>query len=409
MILTNKINKIALILACVLLLTACGSQSPDKTDSPSGSDNASFQNEEESGNPASFPYAGTAQNSASSPNAETTENPVNAPGMTAAWDASASENTGSQTSAAGAPGEGTPLALHGALHVDGERLVDQNGDGVRLCGVSTHGLAWFPQYVNYDAFQTLRDDWQVNCVRLAMYTAEYGGYCSGGDRDALKALVQSGVEYASDLGMYVIIDWHILSDQDPNVYKQDSISFFEEMSAQYADYDNVLYEICNEPNGYATWSSVKSYAEEVIPVIRANDSDAVVLVGTPTWSQDIDQAAADPLSFDNIMYTLHFYAATHKDYLRDRLETCVSGGLPVFVSEFGICDASGNGSNDPESASQWMELLEQYDISCVYWNLANKNESSSAIRSDCAATAGWQEDELSEAGKWIREYYRSRP
>ena len=199
----------------------------------------------------------------------------------------------------------------------------------------------------------------------------------------------------------------ILTD-DPNVYKQDAKDFFTQMSSEFADHTNILYEICNEPNGYATWDSVKSYAEEVIPCIRANDEDAVILVGSPTWSQDIDKALANPLAFDNVMYTLHFYAATHKDDLRNRLENCVTNGLPVFVSEFGMCDASGNGGNDFDSAQKWIDLLDQYDISFICWNLANKNESSSVIRSDVSALSGWSEDQLSESGKWIRNTFRNK-
>ena len=307
-----------------------------------------------------------------------------------------------------APKDSTPVGIHGALRVDGSSLVDQNGDPFQLYGMSTHGIGWFPQYVNKDSFRTLRDDWNTNCVRIAMYTAEYNGYCTGGNKDDLKTLVQNGVDYATDLGMYVIIDWHILQDQDPNVYKSDAIDFFQEMSSTYADYDNVLYEICNEPNGYATWSSVKSYAEEVIPVIRENDSDAIILVGSPTWSQNIDQAASDPLDYDNIMYTLHFYAGTHKDDLRNRLDTCVSNGLPVFISEFGICDASGNGALDYDSAGKWMELIEKHNVSFFCWNLANKSESSSVFKANSSRTSDWTEDDLNESGKWFRDYCRSK-
>lgn len=299
----------------------------------------------------------------------------------------------------------TPVSLHGALSVKGTDLVDKNGEKFQLYGMSTHGIAWFPQYVNLDAFRTLRDDWNTNCIRLAMYTAEYGGYCSGEDREALKELVKGGVEYASELGMYVIIDWHVLNDQDPNVYKEDAVAFFREMSSAYADYENVLYEICNEPNGSATWDNIKAYASEVIPIIRENDSDAVILVGSPTWSQDIHQAAASPLEFDNIMYTLHFYAATHKDDLRSRMEECVGKGLPVFVSEFGMCDASGNGANDFEQTEKWLELIEKYNISFFCWNLANKDESSSVFLPSSAATSKWTEDDLNESGKWIRNYF----
>ena len=302
----------------------------------------------------------------------------------------------------------TPLAVHGALRVQGTKLVDEQGNPVRLTGMSTHGLAWFPQYVSQDTFLTLRDEWKTNCVRLALYTEEYNGYCSGGNKEELKALVRRGVEAATNLGMYVIIDWHVLNDHDPNVHKEDAKAFFAEMSALYQNQENVLYEICNEPNSSATWEQIKQYAGEVIPVIRANDPDAVIIVGTPTWSQDIHLAADSPLPYDNLLYALHFYAATHTDWLRERLTACVQRGLLVFVSEFGLCDASGNGNNDFVQARQWMDLLEQYDIGCINWNLANKAESSSVISPECTKISGWTDGELSEGGRWISGYWKEK-
>lgn len=301
--------------------------------------------------------------------------------------------------------DSTPVALHGRLKVENARLTDCHGEPFQLYGMSTHGIAWFPQYVNQDAFCSLRDDWNSNCIRLALYTDEYNGYCNGGNQKELKALVKNGVDYATGLGMYVIIDWHVLNDRDPNVHKTEALEFFKEMSALYQDHDNVLYEICNEPNSGVSWDSIKSYAREVIPAIRANDKDAVILVGTPTWSQDIDQAAASPLEYDNLLYTLHFYANTHTDWLRKRLESCIAQGLPVFVSEFGTCDASGNGGNNFDQTSQWLDLLDRNQISYCCWSLANKAETSSVIDPSCDKTSGWVPEELSETGRWIREYF----
>lgn len=303
----------------------------------------------------------------------------------------------------------TPFGQHGALHVENGKLTDADGNTVQLYGMSTHGIAWFPQYINYDSLRTLRDDWNTNCIRLAMYTEEYGGYCAGGDKEQLKQLVKDGVSYATELGMYVIVDWHILSDCDPNQNKDEAIAFFREMAEVFADNDNVLYEICNEPNGGTSWDSIKSYAEEVIPVIRAQKPDAVILVGTPTWSQEIDKAAASPLDDSNVMYTLHFYAGTHKDDLRNRLETCVQNGLPVFVSEFGMCDASGNGANDFVSTTKWLDLLNKYQISFCCWNLANKDESSSVFKASSTALSDWTDDDFNESGRWIRDYFRGMP
>lgn len=294
----------------------------------------------------------------------------------------------------------------GKLSVAGTGLADKDGNAVQLRGISTHGIAWFPDYINYDSFRTLRDEFGANVIRLAMYTGENGGYCTGGDKNALKKLIENGVSYATDLDMYVIIDWHILSDNNPNTYKTEAAAFFEEMSKKYADNDHVIYEICNEPNGGTGWEDVKSYAEEVIRVIRKNDRDAVILVGTPTWSQDVDKAAANPIDDDNLMYVLHFYAATHKDDLRNRMTAAIDGGLPIFISEFSICDASGNGGLDYDSANKWLDVINEYQISYVGWNLSNKNESSAILKPSCNKTSGYTRDDLSDSGKWLVESFQ---
>ena len=292
------------------------------------------------------------------------------------------------------PGTGsTPYSQHGKLSVNATTLTDEHGAVFQLQGVSTHGIGWFPQYVNEDTFAEL-ESWGVNAVRLAMYTAE-GGYCEGGDADKDKL---------KKLGMYVIIDWHVLNDHDPWTYADEAEKFFAEMSEKYKDYGNVIYEICNEPNSGPDWGSVKSYAEKIIPVIRENAPDAVIIVGTPTWSQDVDKAAADPITgYDNIMYALHFYADTHRDYLRDRMKKAVDGGLPVIVSEFGICDASGNGGNNYEEGNKWIEVMDDYNISYFIWNLSNKAETSALISSSCSKLSGFADSELSDSGRWYKE------
>lgn len=290
------------------------------------------------------------------------------------------------------------------LSLDGTHLVDNEGNPIQLRGVSTHGLAWFPQYVNQEFFTELHDEWNANVVRLAMYTAENGGYCSGGDKENLKQIVKDGVEYATNAGLYVIIDWHILQDNNPQTNKEEAKKFFEEMSKEFSDSDNVLYEICNEPNGGTSWTEIKSYAEEIIPIIRANDEEAIIIVGTPTWSQEVDKAVADPIKgYENIMYTLHFYAATHTDWLRERMENALSAGLPIFVTEFGTCDASGNGGIDINQSNEWIKTMDENGVSYVAWNLSNKNETSAIFKSDCQKTSGFTADDLTDNGKWIYE------
>ncbi|MGN0161398.1 MAG: cellulase family glycosylhydrolase [Lachnospiraceae bacterium] len=316
-------------------------------------------------------------------------------------------STDSKTSDSNPTSSDVLTTYQGKLSVEGTKLVNKDGKQVQLRGVSTHGLAWFPDYVNYESFKSLKETFGANVVRLAMYTAESGGYCSGGDQASLKKLVDDGVKYATDLSMYVIIDWHILSDGNPNTYKDAAKSFFDEVSKKYKDHDNVIYEICNEPNGGTSWADVKKYAEEIIPVIRKNDEDAVILVGTPTWCQDVDQVINNPIKDqENLMYVVHFYAATHKDDIRNRMTKALDAGIPVFISEFSICDASGNGGLDYDSANKWLETINKYGVSYVGWNLSNKNESSSIIKSSCSKTSGYTRDDLSDSGKWLVDTFK---
>jgi len=298
----------------------------------------------------------------------------------------------------------------GALQVIGTQLSDSEGNPVQLKGISTLGVVWYPEYINQECFAQFKNEWNMNIIRLAMYTAESGGYCTDGDQEYLKSLVKNGVKYATELDMYVIIDWHILSDGNPNTCIEEAKAFFEEMSSTYADHVNVLYEICNEPNGGTTWADIKAYAAEIIPIIRANDPDAVILVGTPNWSQYVDQAAADPITgYENLMYTLHFYAATHTDSLRSTLTSAVNAGLPIFVSEYGICDASGNGVLDIEQANQWISLLNSCQISYVMWNLSNRDESSAILKSSCTKNSNFTADDLNGSGLWLYEMLTGEP
>ncbi len=287
----------------------------------------------------------------------------------------------------------------GQLSVSGTNIVNENGKKVQLKGVSTHGIAWFPQYVNQSCFKSFKK-MGANTIRLAFYSDS--GYST-----SLYSKVEEGVNAATELGMYVIIDWHILNDGNPKTNQKKALKFFTYFSKKYGKQNNILYEICNEPNGDVTWErDIRPYANKMIQRIRKYDKKNIIIVGTPTWSQDVDAAAKKPLKQKNIVYTLHFYAATHKDDLRQKMKDAYDAGLPMLVTEFSICDASGNGSLDKSSAKQWMKLLNQYKIGYVAWNISNKNESSALIKSSCQKTGGFTKGNLSPSGKWIVKWWK---
>ena len=328
---------------------------------------------------------------------------------TGAQESEPEDTTPESTSAEAASGDPVPdgrarPSTCGRLQVKDGRLCDRNGESVILRGVSLNGLITSESFLNDQLFKELAEDDGVNLFRLPMYTYGMGtiGYCTKGDKEKHKADIAKGVELSKAHDMYVLIDWHILSDGDPNTYVEESERFFSEMAEKYCGYDNVLYEICNEPNG-VDWAAVKGYAEQVIPVIREKDPDAVIIVGNPDWSKDLYSVAADPLAFDNIMYTLHFYAATHGQEFRDMTKELSSKGLPIFVTEYGITAASGGTPRDIESADKWIELLEQERISYCMWAFSKVPEACSAIRNSVLTYNGYKTEDYTETGLWLLE------
>lgn len=297
----------------------------------------------------------------------------------------------------------SPVALHGKLSVKGKNIVDKKGKKFLIQGISTHSIKDYSQYINYDSFKYLKEELNCNTIRLALYSDPSVGY-----NKELHSKVDEGIKYATDLGLYVIIDWHILNDKDPNINKEFAKEFFEEMANKYKDYNNILYEICNEPNGDVSWDDVRNYALEMIPLIREIDNDSIIIIGTPNFCQKIEDAQNNPIEgYDNLLYSLHFYASSHKDTLRESLNKAYDKGLPIIVSEFGLSEASGNGEISEQEVNIWIDLLREKNIGYICWNLSNKNESCAMIKSDVQSVSGWNDEDLTQVGLWIKNKYNN--
>ena len=298
----------------------------------------------------------------------------------------------------------------GQLQVKDGKLCDAQGEPVMLRGVSLNGLVTGEKYLDPALFRELAEERGVNLVRLAMYTYGVGvvGYCTGGDQERHKADIALGVDCAREADLYVLLDWHILSDGDPNNYLEEAKAFFAEMAERFRGDPCVLYEICNEPNG-VDWPAVKRYAEAIIPVIREKDPDAVIIVGNPDWSKDLKSVAADPLAFDNILYTLHFYAASHGEEFRRMTEELSGQGLPIFVTEFGVTASNGGFPRDLEGADEWISLLEREKISWCLWSFSAAPEPCSVLRSSVLKHSGFTEEDFTDTGLWLWDTLAKHP
>ncbi|HEY0042778.1 MAG TPA: glycoside hydrolase family 5 protein [Flavisolibacter sp.] len=284
-----------------------------------------------------------------------------------------------------------PVKNHGQLSVEGVQLVDQYKKPVVLRGMSFGWHNYWPRFYNKEAVKWLADDWNCNVVRAAMGVEPDRGYIK--DPKGSTEKIMSVVDAAIEKGIYVIIDWH-----SHNINLQEAKTFFSDMATKYGRHPNVIYEIFNEPD-QESWSEVKAYAEEVIKVIRAIDPDNLILVGSPHWDQDVHLAADDPLTAQsNIMYTLHFYAATHKEDLRKRADYALQKGLPLFISESAGMEASGNGALNEEEWLRWINWAEDRKISWITWSVSDKDETCSVLKKSAAATGHWKDEDLKESG-----------
>lgn len=277
---------------------------------------------------------------------------------------------------------GTPVDVNGQLHVCGVNLCNRYDRPVQLRGMSTHGIQWFDACYDAASLDALANDWKSDLLRIAMYVQE-DGYET--DPAGFTRRVNDLVDMAEARGMYALIDFHTLTPGDPNANLDRAKTFFASVAARNAGKKNVIYEIANEPNG-VSWTAVKSYAEQVIPVIRAADPDAVVIVGTRGWSSlgvsdgsDESEVVNSPVDATNIMYAFHFYAASHKDAYRSTLSRAAAR-LPLFVTEFGTVSATGGGEMDRASTTAWLDLLDQLKISYANWTYSDAPESSAAFR-----------------------------
>jgi endoglucanase len=291
------------------------------------------------------------------------------------------------------------VKLHGPLKVSGTQLVDKNGEPVILRGMSFGWHNFWPRFYTAAAVQWLATDWSSTVVRAAMGVEPKNGYLEKPEES--KEKVKAVVDAAIKEGIYVIIDWH-----SHNINLKEAKAFFAEMAKTYGKYPNVIYEIFNEPD-QESWQEVKKYSTEVIAAIRAVDPDNIILVGNPHWDQDIHVVADDPLvGFSNILYTVHFYAATHKQQLRDRCQYALNKGIPIFISESAGMEASGDGPLNKVEWLKWIDFAEKNKISWVTWSVSDKNETCSVLLPSAGSQGKWEEKDLKESGKETRALLR---
>lgn len=296
------------------------------------------------------------------------------------------------------------VADHGQLRIEGTKIVDKNGETVQLRGMSFFWSQWMGQYYTAETVKWLKDDWQCNVVRAAMGVDEGGdAYIANPEREKQK--VYTVIDAAIAEGVYVIVDWHTHHGED---YITEAKTFFDEVSKKYGDSPNIIYETYNEPLDVSWINVLKPYHEEVLASIRQNDPDNIVICGTRTWSQRVDEVIGNTIDDPNVAYTLHYYSATHKQDLRNTAQQAIDNGIPIFVTEYGITEASGGGSFNANESKLWWDFLDENSIGWCNWSIADKEELSATLKPGASANGGWGENDLTEAGTSIKSEIKAK-
>ena len=287
------------------------------------------------------------------------------------------------------------VSENGLLQTSGNKIINKDGKQVAFKGMSLFWSQWYGQFYNAQDIQWLVSDWKVQIIRAAM-GVQSGGYNT--DRSQWN-LIQTVVDACIENGIYVIIDWHIGPDPPLEPLAKE---FWNMAATKYKNVPNVLFEIYNEPG--PDWGFVKAYHVNISGVIRDTGANNIIILGTCNWSQDVDVAANDRVPGDNLAYTLHFYAATHKQSLRDKAETALAAGIPLWITEWGTCEASGDGALDLNEAKTWLDWASQKGITTTNWGVYDKNESCASLKTGASSTGGWNSENLTETGQFVRKY-----
>jgi len=294
----------------------------------------------------------------------------------------------------------TAVSTHGALKVQDGKILDSHNKPPQLRGISLSWSVWGGRkYYNPQVVNWLKRDFSINLLRVAMAIEPDSGYLK--DPAGQQKLVTAVIDAAIKEGIYVLIDWH---DHHANRNIKEAKSFFSTMSAKYSGVANVIYEIWNEPER-VEWTLVKDYATEVIAEIRKNDKHSIIVVGSPSWDQDIDVAAKDPIvGFENIAYSFHFYASdpNHQEKLMNKADAAIALGLPVMVTEWGVGESDGDGVFDRQKSDKWVNWMEKHKLSSANWNLTDKKETTALLLPGARLSGEWPRQMLSPAGRYIR-------
>jgi endoglucanase len=296
------------------------------------------------------------------------------------------------------------------IHVNGSQFVDEKGDTVIFHGMAIsdpdkveHQGQW-----NKSLFQHVKD-LGANVVRIPIHPIAWRERTAAG----YLVLLDQAVEWCSQLGMYVMIDWHSIGNlgmglyQDPmyNTTKTETYEFWRTIARHFQGHHTpIFYEIFNEPTlyrgtlGSMSWNEWKGINEKVIRLIRAFDTEKIPLVAGLDWAYDLTPLADDPLDIEGIAYVVHPYPHKRTPPYEPKWEEnfgFAASKYPVFATEFSFTLGDEGIRANGAYGAALVSYLEAKRMSWVGW-VYDPEWTPRVITS-------WKTHELTECGRFFKE------
>ncbi len=270
--------------------------------------------------------------------------------------------TGGNTGSGGATGSGAATGSLPWLKVVGNQIqVEATGQQVILRGVSLAGLGTqngnklglhgaIDYLTNTNDTQGTSPGWYTKLLRIPVDTPN--------PNPQINTLLKPTVDYATTKGLYAIVDLHYVD----NPYSNDANvkSFWTIVAPMFKDYPNVIYEVFNESSVMDSWGTYKPTMQAWVDLIRAAAPKNLIFAGSPAWDQTMGDAATNPLTGGNIVYTVHMYAQHYGSAgNRSQVEKCAAVN-PVVMTEWGF-------DHDPNQPGENTNLIGSYGQPMLTW------------------------------------------
>jgi len=268
------------------------------------------------------------------------------------------------------------------ISVRGNKFVDANGNTVLFRGLSISD----PDKIegqghwNKEHFAKVQQT-GARLVRIPVHPIAWRERTP----KAYFALLDQAVEWCTDLGLYIDLDWHSIGNLETGVFqdpmyetsKAETFQFWRLVSRHFAGNNTVaFYELFNEPTTYnnqlgpASWEQWKRTNEDLIAVIRAFDAEKIPLVAGFDWAYDLTPLHVAPIQAEGIGYVTHPYPFKRSKPWEPKWDEdfgFASGRYPVIATEFGFWTGSGANPDYADYGPRIIKYLESRGISWVAW------------------------------------------